>query len=235
MPNPRPRSCLMLAAPLLMAGCLSPDAAAPVADSALRHARAAQAAHAQDVSALRAATVALLEVRRRRLLTDLHLEFVSRWTDPDGRADPDAFDRALADPGEDAALVADVRFGLLTRANAQTLIADFAAAESLSSAADLQRAMLAGLSPVSRHDADARSLLAALDERASRSAALHAELLADAGALAAFTDQRPALDEASRAAASELWTLAVAGALHDPAQRAAAQRLLEQLLALGER
>lgn len=227
----RPRLAL-LALPLLVGGCLSPNAAQPVAQSTLAHARALEAAHTQDLAALRAAAETLLRIRRERLLTELQLEFVARWTTPDGRPDAIALDAALADPDDGSALVADLRAGRLSRDNAARLLADFAASEALSNAPEARRALLANLSPVAQHDADALAVLAALDERAAQIARLHAELQADAGAVAQFTGAEPALDAASRAAALELWNLAAAATLHNPTQREAAQRLLEQLLRL---
>jgi len=223
-----------LALPLVLAGCLSPSAAEPVAQSTLRHALAVQSAHAQDLLALRAATTTLLAIQRERLLTDLHIEFVSRWTTAGGEPDPESLDNALADPDDDASLIADIRLGRLSRDQAAALIADFCVADALSNAHNARRELLAQLGPIVHHDAASASLLAALDARAAQAASLHNELLADAGAITLYTQSEPALDDLSRAAAIELWTLAVTNSLNDPAQRAAAQRLLNQLLALGD-
>lgn len=223
-----------LALPLVLAGCLSPSAAEPVAQSTLRHALAVQSAHAQDLLALRAATVTLLAIQRERLLTDLHIEFIARWTTDGAEPDPESLDTALADPDDNGALVADIRHGRLSRDDAAALIADFCVAEALSNFREARRALLAQLGPIVRHDADASAVLAALDARAAQAASLHNELLADAGAITLYTQAEPALDDLSRAAAIELWTLAVTNSLNDPAQRYAAQRLLHQLLALGE-
>ena len=237
MPSrPRPARALAaaLALPLALAGCLSPSAAEPVAQSTLRHALAVQSAHTHDLLALRAATVTLLAIQRERLLTDLHIEFVARWTTAGAEPDLEALDTALADPNDSAALVSDIRLGRLSRDDAAALIADFCVAEALSNARDARRELLAQLGPIVRHDADASALLTALDARAAQSASLHSELLADAGAITLYTQSEPALDDLSRAAAIELWTLTVTNSLNDPAQRDAAQRLLHQLLALGE-
>lgn len=223
-----------LAFPLVLAGCLSPSAAEPVAQSTLRHALAIQSAHAQDLAALRAATSTLLAIQRERLLTDLHIEFIARWTTADGEPDPESLDSALADHDDAGALVNDIRLGRLSRDQAAALIADFCVAEALSNSRAARRAILAQLGAVVRHDADAAALLTALDARAAQTASLHNELLADAGAITLYTTAEPALDDLSRAAAIELWTLAVTNSLNDPAQRAAAQRLLNQLLALGD-
>lgn len=235
-PRPAPVRALAtaVALPLVLAGCLAPSAAEPVAQSTLRHALAVQAAHAHDLLALRAATFTLLAIQRERLLTDLHIEFIARWTTAGAEPHLESLDTALADPDDDAALVADIRLGRLSRDDAAALISDFCVADALSNARDARRELLALLGPIVRHDADSSTLLTALDARAAQAASLHNELLADAGAITLYTQSEPALDDISRAAAIELWTLTVTNSLNDPTQRDAAQRILHQLLALGE-
>jgi len=233
-PRPACAFAAALALPLVLTGCLAPSAAEPVAQSTLRHALAVQSAHTQDLLALRAATVTLLAIQRERLLTDLHVEFIARWTTAGAEPDLESIDTALADPDDNGALVADIRLGRLSRDDAAALIADFCVAEALSNARGARRELLAQLGTIVRHDIDAAAVLAGLDARAEKSASLHNELLADAGAITLYTRSEPALDDLSRAAAIELWTAAVTNSLNDATQRDAAQRNLHQLLALGE-
>jgi hypothetical protein len=76
----------------------------------------------------------------------------------------------------------------------------------------------------------ANSLLAALDARALDTAALFAAALADNAALSGAAGASVDLSAASREVALELWRAAVLDRIDEPTQRAAAERLLSDLL-----
>jgi hypothetical protein len=157
---------------------------------------------AEDLVALRSLASTLLRAREERLLSTIEQRLITESLDASAEA----------------------------RADAPMWLVEYAALLRAGSPADARRAPLANLPEViAMRDAGA-SLLAALDARALDTAALFASALADNAALSGAAGASVDLSSASREAAIELWRAALLDRIDDPAQRAAAERLLADLL-----
>ncbi len=157
---------------------------------------------AEDLAALRSLASVVLDARIERTLTDIEHGLIA------DTLDEHAHPPAGAPPWL-------VEYAVLVRAGAP---------------ADIRRAPLLALPEViARRDAN-QSVLAALDARALDTASLFGEALADNASLSEAAGASVDLSAASREAALELWRAAVLERIDDPAQRAAAERLLSDLL-----
>jgi hypothetical protein len=157
---------------------------------------------AQDHAALRALTDALLDAQRERLLASIELDIVAYSLDAHGNAP----------------------------SGAPQWLMDYADSWRAGDDADARRAPLQAREDVAEFDRGARALRDSLESRAIVVGALFANVLADNAALSEAAGATVDLSLASREAALELWREAVVERIDDPDRRAAASRLLDNLL-----
>lgn len=220
---------------LTPAGCIAPPEAAIV--SARQQDALARISHAwaTDHALLDRHVRASLSARRTILLGGLHREVLARgYISPSGEPSRTAFEADLASGEPPSALSREVREGRLTLDQAVAYLNDYALTMRLSKPVPARDAMLARLEPVRIFDADARSLLAALEMRRGEVARLLADAEDSRLALHRTVTQSPLPDPRSVLADRNAWVLLIERAISDPERRRGAIELLDLLIAIDE-
>ncbi len=189
-------------AALTLPACVDSAASGPVLAQQREAIVRLERSSAEDLAALRSLASSVLAARAERLLTDIEHRLIAEMLDD--RAQPPA--------------------------DAQPWLVEYAALLRAGAPADTRRAPLRTLPEVLTMHETSSAILAALDARALETASLFGEALADNAALADAAGATVDLSAASREAATELWRSAVLERIEDPAHRAAAQRLLSDVL-----
>lgn len=187
---------------LALPACVDSAATQPVLAQQRDAIERLELASAQDLAALQSLSSTLLDAMAERLLSTIEQQLITDTLDD--RAQPPA--------------------------DAPSWLVEYASLLRSSAPADARRAPLAHLPEVRTMREVANSLLAALDARALDTAALFAAALADNAALSGAAGASLDLSAASREVALELWRAAVLDRIDEPTQRAAAERLLSDLL-----
>ena len=216
---------LWLAATLSLAGCVTPNTAAPVAAQHVLVTNRVAESYAADLALQHALVANTAAALRTTLLGTVHRELIVAGyiVPPLYSVDAAKFDADLADASKSNALVREVRDGRLTRAQAVAWLNDYAAIQTVPSAADLRRAMLGRLGPLRQFDADTEAAFAALRARAASVADLLAAASADAEALRDFAEAKYLAQDAAQGLAGSLWHRLLVSRFQDPAKRAAVE------------
>ena len=187
---------------LALPACVDSAATQPVLTQQREAIVRLERATAEDLGALRSLTTVLLLAREERLISRIEQQLITDTLDD--RAQPPA--------------------------DAPSWLVEYASLVRAGAPADARRAPLNALPEVRTMREAANSLLAAFDARALDTAALFAAVLADNAALSDAAGASVDLSAASREASVELWRAAVLDRIDEPTQRAAAERLLSDLL-----
>ena len=183
-------------------GCVDASATRPVLAQQRETIERLSRLSAQDHAAIRSLTDALIGAQRERLLASIELDLVA-----------DALDAQGNPP-----------------VGAPAWLVDYAQAWRTGADSDTRRAALRSRDDVAEFDRAARALRDSLESRSIVATAMFADLLADNAALSDAAGATVDLSLASREAALELWRTTVLERIDDPEQRAAASRLLDNLL-----
>ena len=208
MPALRPPRLSSLTLPLLVfvaistPACVDASATRPVLAQQRETIERLSRLSAQDHAAIRSLTDALIGAQRERLLASIELDLVA-----------DALDAQGNPP-----------------VGAPAWLVDYAEAWRTGADSDTRRAALRSRDDVAEFDRAARALRDSLESRSIVATAMFADLLADNAALSDAAGATVDLSLASREAALELWRTTVLERIDDPEQRAAASRLLDNLL-----
>lgn len=214
----------------LTGGCVPPRSLSPTIEAHDSAITAIRASYERDLALLAAQLDSAIDTRRTLLLGKLDRELVERGYLDDGA--PDRLRADLSDASITNPVLDDIRTGRMQLEAAEQLLADYAAAESLSDGVSrgVRDQLLEKLGAVREFDAAASILRSAMTDHAADVAWLFDESSRSADALRAYAAQSPELPAAINANAPELWSRFVLTRISDPAKRAAAESLLAQLL-----
>lgn len=218
----------------LASGCVPPRSLSPTLEAQRAAVDAIHASYDTDLALLRAQLDAALAVRRTFLLGRIDRELVDAGY-LDAAELGDALRADLADPAISNAVVDDLRAGRLSVAEAERLIADYRAAETLSDAVceRIRGELLNRLGVVREFDASVAAVRGAMVDHTADIAWLFQEAGQSSEVLRAYAGQSPRLPNALASNAPELWSRAVLSRISDPERRAAAEKLLADLLSLS--